>query len=197
MLAFDASLHEYRWESRRVPGVTEVISAALGNPFANIPAQVLEHKRRLGEAAHLACHLDDMGELDEDSVHPEVWPRLQAWRAFRREFRCEILLSERPLYHPTHGYAGTLDRAVLRRHEWRAVVDLKTGLPGAAAALQTAAYAELVDAELGALPSRTRRFALQALPNGRYRLTEHANPGDWRDFLACLTVYRLKERMSA
>jgi len=195
MLAFDPIEHRYAWNGARVPGVTEVLSSVLGDAFARVPEHVLEHKRRIGEATHLACHLDDLGDLDEGSVHPEVRPRLEAWRAFRYESGCEVLISERPLYHPACGYAGTPDRLV-RFNGGRAVVDLKTGLPGARACLQTAAYAELVDAEYGA-EEPLRRFALHALQDGRYRLIEHTNRGDLRDFLACLAVHRLKERIAA
>jgi hypothetical protein len=194
MLAFDPVGHEYRWKGATVPGVTSIIGAALGNPFAHIPPAVLEHKRRIGEATHLACHLDDLDDLDEGSVHPEVRPRLDAWRAFRYESGCDVLVSERRLYHPAHGFAGTPDRYVLINGA-RAVVDIKTGLPGPQAALQTAAYAQLIDAEFGAEDTPLRRFALRALPTGRYKFDEYTSLGDWRDFLACLTVYRLKERI--
>lgn len=196
MLKFDSVGHRYTWQGAPVPGVTDVIRSALGDPFANVPPLVLEFKRTLGVAAHLACHLDDAGELDDASVHPEVRPRLEAWRAFRREFPFTVFASERPLYHTLYGYAGTPDRGiVVNGGKWHAVVDLKTGFPGPAAALQLAAYERLFDAEYG--HPVMRRFALQALPSGRYRFTEYTGVSDWRDFLACLAVHRLKERIAA
>ena len=66
-----------------------------------------------------------------------------------------------------------------------------------AAALQTAAYAALIDEEYGAEDAPMRRFALHALPSGKYRLHEFTNAGDWREFLAALVVMRLKERIAA
>lgn len=194
MLVFDPIAHTYTADGARLPSVTQVIASALGNAFANVPDHVLEHKRRIGEATHLACHLDDLGDLDEASVHPEVLPRLEAWRAFRDETGFEVLLSEQPLSHPL-GYAGMPDRYGLLAGA-RANVDLKTGLPGLRAGLQTAAYAALIDHELGADDVPMRRFALHALPNGRYRMTEYTRPGDWRDFLACLAVHNLKEKLA-
>ena len=196
MLTFDPVAHRYAWKGRTVPGVTDIISSALGNPFADVPPAVLEHKRAIGVAAHLACHLDDEGKLDESTVHPEVAPRLAAWREFRRAFRFEVYASERPLYHSLHGYAGTPDRGVfVIDGAWRAVIDLKTGLPGPAAALQTAAYAHLLEATFGTPVDR--RFALQARDDGTFRLVEYESPADWRDFLSCLNVHRLKERIAA
>lgn len=195
MLELDREAHRYRWNGAAVPGVTEVIAAALGNPFADVRPAVLERKRQIGEAAHLACDMDDRGVLDDSTVARPVQPYLEAWRAFRRELRFELLISERPLYHLVHGYAGTPDR-VIQIGDERAVVDIKTGLPGPQAALQTAAYADLIASHLGR-ERPLRRFALRALPSGRYKFDEHTHPGDWRDFLACLAVYRLKERIAA
>lgn len=198
MLTFDAAEHRYFWHGKPVPGVTSIISSVLGNPFERVPTPVLEHKRALGVSTHFACHLDDAGMLDETSVHPEVRPRLDAWRAFRRELQCEVICSERQLYHASIGYAGQPDRLMrLVVAGDRAVVDLKTGLPGPYAALQTAAYGELVDSEFGAEERPLRRFSLQALPSGRYKFTEYTNPGDWRDFLSCLNVLRIRERIAA
>lgn len=196
MLAFEPDAHRYTWNGRPVPGVTEAIRSALGDPFANIAPDVLERKRRLGVAAHVAWQLDDEGTLYEGSVHSAVMPLLEAWRAFRRELRSEIVLIEKRLYHDSLGYAGTLDR-LLRINGDRAIVDGKTGLPGPLAALQTAAYAELVDSEFGSDGGEPiRRFSLQTLPSGRYKFEEHRSPADFRDFLACLAVHRLKERMA-
>lgn len=203
MLTFDPVEHRYAWNGAAVPGVTSVIRSALGDPFASVPPAVLEHKRMIGTAAHLACHLDDAGKLDEASVHPEVAPRLEAWRKFRRDVRSCVFMSEEPLYAVAHGYAGMPDRGLLveppAAAEWVAVVDLKTGLPGPAAALQTAAYEHLVAQRFPHVvgSKRIRRFALQALSSGKYRMTEYTNPADWRDFLACLAVHRLKERIAA
>lgn len=193
MLTFDEPTHAYAWQGKPVPGVTAVIRGALGDPFARIDPDVLERKRAIGKAAHRAVELDDAGKLDEATVHPAVVPYLEAWRAFRRESGFAPLLSEQKGYHETYGYAGQLD-VLGRINGDRAVVDLKTGLPGLQAAIQTAAYAMLVPYELtpGLQP---RRFALLAQINGRYKFIEYTAPGDWRDFLACLAVYRLKQRI--
>lgn len=197
MLAFDEPTHRYTWNGQPVPGVTEVIRSALGDPFANFDSETLTRKRQIGIAAHRAVELDDAGKLNQDSVHPAVLPYLEAWRAFRRESKFQPLMSETKEYSGQYGYAGTFDALGLLRDDL-AVVDFKTGLPGPMAALQTAAYAPLIPDSIAVAyppPVRIRRFALRALPTGRYKFDEYTNPADWRDFLACLAVYRLKKRI--
>jgi hypothetical protein len=196
MLTLDEA-HNYQWNGAPVPGVTRIISGALGNPFAGVPAFVLERKRQIGVAAHRAWDLDDQGMLNEATVHPEVRPYLEAWRAFRREFRpCHVLLSEVQMYEPTHGFAGTPDRIVALT-EGLGIIDGKTGLPGLMASLQTAGYEALVRSHLS-LRSETvvRRFSLQAMKNERYMFREYKSPGDWPDFLACLRCARLRQRLN-
>jgi hypothetical protein len=197
MLTFDAERHEYFWCGSRVPGVTQVIRAALGDPFQGIPSHVLERKRAIGVAAHRACELDSQGRLDDATVHPAVLPYLEAWRAFVREKDATVVANHRKAYSITYGYAGELDFIVTWWIGDRdgggpvfALVDFKTGIPGEMARIQTAGYAALN-------PEPCSRYSLQGLPNGRYKLEPYDSPGDFPDFLACLRVFRLKERLAA
>lgn len=194
MLTFDAGPHVYFWNDDIVPGVTDVIRGAIGDPFERVAPEILEHARQRGTAVHKACELDDAGNLDEDSVDFRIRPYVAAWRKFRAQFRCEVVMAESALYSRVYGYAGTPDVVIELPNFEQAVVDRKTGLPGPAAALQTAAYQVLAQ-ENGLRP--TRRFALRMLPTGQYRFDEYKNAGDVRDFLACLAVHRLRERIAA
>lgn len=195
MLEFEPVAHEYRWQSRPVPSVTTIIRGALGDPFERVAAPILERARQRGNAVHKACELDDAGTLDEATVDPQIAAYVEAWRAFRREFKFRVLFSERPLYSEQYGYAGTPDVVAELDDGSTLVIDRKTGLPGPAAALQTAAYAEFIEQELKRC-TNPARFALRMLPSGKYRFDEYSNRSDWRDFLACLAVHRLKERIA-
>lgn len=195
MLEFDPVQHVYRVAGGVVPGVTTVIRGALGDPFERVAAPILERARQRGNAVHKACELDDAGMLDESSVDPKIAAYVDAWRAFRREFAFRVLFAERPLYSALYGYAGTPDVVGVFEDSSVIVIDRKTGLPGPAAALQTAAYAALVaEATPCAVPAR---FALRMLPSGKYRMDEYSGVADWRDFLSCLNVHRLRERLAA
>jgi hypothetical protein len=197
---FEPLEHVYRVAGARKRNVTGIIRDALGNPFERVAPGVLEAARQRGTAVHRACELDDAGNLVEDSLDPRIVPYVQGWREFRRHFRFEVLFAELPLFLPLYDLAGTPDCVVQFDDERFGVIDRKTGLPGPAAALQTAAYAELARPLLVPIHEirvPIRRFALQMLPTGRPRLHEYDSPRDWPDFLACLTVLRLKERLAA
>lgn len=198
MLTFDPAEHRYTWNGGRVPSVTQIIASALGNPFAAVPPAVLERKRQIGQAAHRACELDDAGQLDEATVHPDVAPYLSAWRKFRKAWPFRVLASERVMYDDVCGYAGQTDVIAERDDGVLIVIDIKTGLPKAQAALQTAAYANLVLRERTKGEDQTlpQRYALHATKDGTYHLVPYVRPGDWRDFLACLAVHRIKERIA-
>ncbi len=196
MLAFEPASHTYTWKGARVPSVTTIIRRVLGNPFEHVAASLLAYARQRGTAVHKACELDDAGELDESTVDARIVPYLDAWRLFRQQFKFRVLFAEKPLYSEFHGFAGTPDCCIECDLGWLAVLDRKTGLPGPAAALQTAAYGHLVDRHIDSdIP--VRRFALRMLPNGKYKLHEYTAPGDWREFLACLVCVRLQERIAA
>jgi hypothetical protein len=68
-----------------------------------------EYGRQRGSFVHLARHLDDMGELDEESLDPEIAPYLEAWRRFKRESGFVVCQSETPLANLTYRYAGKPD----------------------------------------------------------------------------------------
>jgi hypothetical protein len=195
-LQFDAARHVYSRGGRTVPGVTGVIRASLGYPFEHVAARVLEYAQQRGTAVHRACELDDEGVLDDATIDPRIMPYVVAWRSFRSQYPLTVITAETRLYSTVYGFAGTPDVVAMLPDDTLAVIDRKTGLPGIAARLQTAGYAQLV-AELQSVDVRSvRRFALRMLPTGKYRFDEHTATSDWRDFIACLTVARLIERMN-
>lgn len=197
MLIFDPVNHEYTWQGKRVPGVTSIIGAALGDAFSGVPREVLEYARQRGKAVHRACELDAAGKLDEASVADEIRPYLVAWRDFRRMYPINVVRSEFPMFHGALGYAGMPDIVFETPCSW-GIIDIKTGLPGIRAKLQTAAYLELAKATLSPTSGAIKRFALQLGSNGRPTVVEHgAHAADWRDFLSCLNVYNLKLREAA
>ena len=198
MLTFDPVEHRYEWNGCVVPSITQVLRSVLGDPFLHVHPAALEYARQRGTAVHKACELDDAGQLDERSVAPEIAGYVRAWREFRRAFPFKVIASERPLYSSANGYAGTPDR-IVAAFGFRAVVEIKTGLPGIFADLQTAAQAILAQEnysgsiEFGVPP--LRRFVMHIKANGTPHLDECTSQSDWRDFLSALNVYRLKERI--
>src|SRR5215471_902905 len=85
--------HTYICEGRIVPSVTQVLNACGLVCYEGIPQAILDHKADIGRAAHAACHYLDEGELEWESLDPEVEPYVRAWQKFRGEapFRHELV----------------------------------------------------------------------------------------------------------
>lgn len=184
-LDFDPAAHEYRLDGALVPSVTQVIASLYDH--SAIPSWVLDRKAAIGTAVHLACELDDDGELDEESVDPVVAPYLGAWRLFRKESGAEILLNEHQLGDPVLRYAGTCDRVIRYRGALWAV-DLKTTVAmDPAIGVQLAGYARLVN-QSGLVGACEKRAAVQLRNDGTYRFSPFESPDDERCFLSLLNV---------
>ncbi|MEI7443295.1 MAG: hypothetical protein WCK28_00255 [Burkholderiales bacterium] len=189
-LTFDPSLHEYRVDGARVPGVTSVLRPLVD--FSRVPPAVLEAKADLGRRVHLACQYHDEHDLDESSVEAEVAPYLTAYRRFLVDTGAEVIENERQVFNRVHRYAGTLDRVLYLRGEFW-LVDLKTSITTPiTVGPQTAAYMHAIED----VPLR-HRAALRLRPDGTYRLDELHNPNDWSTFLAALTLHRYAEMHEA
>lgn len=92
--------------------VTEIIAAAgLGPTYSRISAHVMDHAKARGQAVHQAIqyHLD--GDLDEESLHPEVANGFRGWQRWAETagFRPLAGWIERELTHPTWHFYGHPD----------------------------------------------------------------------------------------
>ena len=184
----DSETHIYRAEGRIVPGVTEILkSAGLidGTWFTEASAW-------RGSVIHMACQLDDEGDLDELSVAEEAKGPLEAWRKCRQEMRWDLFdIIEQPLIaHTIYGsFAGKPDRLFSDT-----VIDLKSGTVAPATAIQTAAYAHLSPYQ-----QSCDRVAVRLQPNGKYSLKQfHVRElrADQNIFWACLGIHNWKARTS-
>lgn len=189
---FDDAVHAYYDESDvRRPSVTQVLKVFFPHTYARVPADVLERKRQIGSAVHAATHLFDRGTLDPATVADEVAPYLESWHRWCETHAVQVLATEIRLVHPTRDYAGTIDKLVWMPNaafNGLTLVDLKTGDPSDARThLQTAAYAELVRANIAGGPGLVpiRRVALQLRPDGALPMSHpYQSRHDWRKFAA-------------
>jgi hypothetical protein len=189
-LTFDEPTHVYRLDGVVVPSVTTIIEAA-GLVDLHGNAEQLDYARALGSASHLATELDDLGALDESSVAEPVWPRLKAWRKFRRETGFEPEHIEERLAHPLLRYAGTIDRiGTMRKH--RMLLDIKNFAKRRTTGLQLAAYAELAHAA-GLVRRDIKRYACHLYDDGRYELVPYTGTRDFPAFMAALTLFHWKK----
>lgn len=187
--------HVYTDETGRVwPGVTSILGAVppwLGR-FDHVPADRLEYKRQLGTAIHLAIALDADGALDEASVDPAVGPYLAAWRRFKAETGFVARWTEQVVWHPTYGFAGTLDALGAMPDGRKLLVDAKSGSEQDAdlAGPQTAAYIEAARAlGLAGADGVVSRCSVHLRDDETYRIVPHTNRRDWNVFLAALELH--------
>lgn len=192
MLIFNAERHEYRVDGVVLPSVTQVLRSCYD--FSMVAPDVLEHKRQIGTAVHVAIKLDIDNDLVEESVAPELRGYLAAWREFRADTgltAAEFGECEKPMYHPTYGYAGTPDVTAHLNGRW-SVIDAKcVDALHPAWALQLAGYQELVNANTKKGEYKIeRRYSLRLMVDGKYRLDEWQDRNDWNVFLAMLAARR-------
>ena len=191
---FDEASHTYAIDGARLPSVTQLLEP-IKPDFSMVPRDVLEAKRALGVAVHLACEIDDQGELDDDSTDAGVMGYVAGWRKFKAECRAVIMLNEQRLYHPALRYAGTIDRvAEIHADAETWLLDLKTSAdPDRSHGVQLAGYEGLLRANNGAGMGRIRRGTVHLRADGTYKLHEFKNPSDEAVFRACLALHSWKE----
>jgi len=139
-----------------------------------------EHGRDRGTAVHETIALDCRGDLDEDSVDPEVRPYLESWRRYQRESgdAFVVLESECEVTHGGFGYVGHIDLIVKCLAAPRLILDLKCGAPARWHRLQLAGYA-LADADMTRGPTAARGCLYL---DGEGKAAKFVKYGDRRDF---------------
>ena len=144
-----------------------------------------------GTYVHRATEMIDRGTLDWPALDSMLLPYCQAYQQFIEDKRPEIILSEKPMYHAQHLFAGTPDR-VVKMDYGICLLDLKSGAPTRATAIQLAAYRELVRINEDIVCAAC--FAVRLRKDGAYRLERIENIRNaYHIFLAALTVERYKE----
>ncbi len=192
-LQFDAASHTYTVDGEDKPSITKFIEACGLVDYSMLSQEDLAFYQDRGTALHNATWYSDEGDLNADTMDPEVKPRLQAWLKFRRDLPFRTLLIEKRMYDPIYGFAGTPDRVVEFPDGRRGVIELKTGAIQKAAALQTAAQVKLVREKN---ETTLRRLAVHLKADGEYSCREfHTRDymADLSVFLSALSVYKWRK----
>jgi hypothetical protein len=183
-LEFDEENHIYRFNDQRLVSVTEALTLVddrMKDPY---------YLKR-GRYIHRACELWDRGELDESTVDPQILPRLEAWKVFRKDTGFVPDLIEQFFYHPLYLYGFKPDRTGSLNGD-EALIDIKSSIHRLDA-LQGAAYWQGLKANR---ITCKKVFDLYLRDNGRYSLVKAENmKRDFQTFLAILTAYRYKEKL--
>jgi hypothetical protein len=181
MIQLNEATHVYTFNGRRVPSVTQALSIGV-NTFDFVDPDVLDRARRFGNHCHLMTELFDNGELNEDTLDPELALYLVQYKKFLRDSGFVVTETERIVHHTGAGYAGKFDKKGLwKRTTW--LLDLKSGGVPVTVGPQTAAYQR-------AHPEPPRKRAVLQLMRDRYRVRILEDTADYTIFQSALNWYR-------
>lgn len=188
-LQFDEASHTYRVSGEVWPSVTQVLDPL--QMLEGIPRDILEAAAAFGTNVHAACHLDNMGALDEARLDERLRPYVEAWRKFQADTGAVILSSEQRVVHTRLRYAGTLD-TICTIGSSRELVDIKsTAAIPRTVGPQTAAYAEALG------EPRIKRRVVQLRRDGTYRTERLTGRSDFNLFLSALNVHNFLNRSTS
>lgn len=189
-LHFDEATHTYTVKGIHVPSVTEILAGVGVIDFDAVPEWCRERGLERGSYVHLATQFFDEGDLDWNTVDPDLRGYVHAYIAFRQDTGFEPHLIEHQGYNPVLRYAGTLDRAGIMNQR-NILLDIKTGTTPKWVCWQTAGYQNMGIQTL----RYVERYALELREDGHYRLSEAMfNTQDFRDFVSFIGTYYAKLR---
>jgi hypothetical protein len=179
---FDPATHTYRAGGVKFPSVTGIISD-IG--LYGDTSYFDDYCRERGSFIHRIIQYHLAGELDEATIDPALQGYFDAWQRFEKEVDFVSDECERVMASDIHRFAGTLDH-VGHLNGHYCVIDTKTGVMTPQTALQLSGY-EILLGHPG-----VKRFGLQLMNKGKYKLTEFKDRGDRQMFMAALAVWYWK-----
>jgi hypothetical protein len=202
---FEPESHTYEVDGTEVPSVTQVLSSeglsGNGNGYWK------EEHRLRGTAVHKVALLltkrPIKGRTREEIVDGSLWdPRTTAPILVPYGLACAAYLSDSG-FRPEHielpvaslklGVAGTLDAWGKMPDGRRTIVDWKSGQPGAAADVQTAGYAVLLEESRGL--QTDQRVVVWLQSSGDYKAYP-ARPAGGQDlaiWMAAVNLYKWRQ----
>lgn len=179
MFIVDKTKHEYRFDGKRVPSVTDCIT---GLGWLNVEHYPASASIR-GSRVHRCCELLETSGLDWDSIKPieaalgePIKGYVRAYEKFLGHEHWESSEIEQPLISKAYGFAGTPDRIHKNR---RKGLDLKTGIWSDSWKYQMAGYSILSDIDFWDI--------VQLRPDGDYKITT-IDAAPLRQIFLCMMV---------
>ena len=187
-LVFKPENHTYWLNGVYVPGVSEIMRPLSDSMYRNIDQNMLDTAAKRGSAIHEA--VENYIKYGIDDCEPDFRPYFDAFLAWVKEERVEVIASEIPVYNKILRYAGTADILCnIKGATW--LVDVKTTaqINHMLTGVQLVAY----NAALASHGVKTdKRAVLQLRKDGHYCFLPEDKANDseaWTTFGALLTVY--------
>lgn len=186
---FIEATHTYLVDKVEYPSVSTVLNVMVD--LSRVPRDKLEYKRMIGRATHRCIELYEAGELDVESVDPQIVPYLEGWIRLKSAKPFRVLAAEKIVYSMKYRVAGRLDiLAELDSDIW--LLDAKCTYEMApSTALQTAGYTLCVN-EMGEYKV-TKRAGVQLKPDGSFELYPYTEKSDERIFLNAVALHSWKK----
>jgi hypothetical protein len=106
MLTFDADVHQYKWDGKVVPSVSEILrKVGLSKDYVGID----DFYKNRGAVLHKCVELYLKGVLDEETIDPVVKPYFDGFLAYWSKHKHKPVKIEEPLYSEDWKFAGTPD----------------------------------------------------------------------------------------
>ena len=189
---YDPQNHLYYIDGERVPSFSEIAKCNQLFDYSSVSEEVMEASRQFGSAAHKACQLWDMKQLDEESLSAPLLPYLNGWRRFCSEFGVVIYPQwiETPMFSSKYRFGTTPDRIVSIGNKMT-VLEIKTTTTiQKAIAVQTAAQKLAFEENYGSIK---QRLAVQLVGEGKYKIHEYKKLSDEAVFKSAVNVYYFKK----
>jgi hypothetical protein len=192
LLELFETTHTYYYDRREIINVTTILEMAGLSDYSRVPANLLDRAQTFGRALHKGTELLDLGKIDVSTIHPDLAPYLDGWKAFVKDHVVEFISIEEKIADLGKWYAGTLDRVGLMRTGKLGMIEVKSSdTLHPAAALQTAGYKKPWERIHG--QKIETRIAVQPTKTGGYIKTDYDNDReDYADFLAALRIANRK-----
>jgi hypothetical protein len=174
---FDEEHHRFLVEGQRWPSITQVLTDA---GFIDTRWFTKEGRER-GSHIHRIIHWHLIGELDEMSIDPELWPYFEAWLRFESDTGFRPTETETPRISELYHFGGIPD-SIGMLAGCEVILERKTGALPEWVALQLAAQEILHERPLS-------RLAIRLKKTGRYELKQYHDRRDREVFLSALACW--------
>lgn len=190
-LEFEKNTHTYRRpDGLVVPSVTSILKSVGAYKNANF---FTEDGQNRGTAVHTIAERVFKKEIVEYQGDEELAGYAAALLEFFQEDLFETVFVERQVYCRELGYCGTVDLIARKKSNNQVcIIDVKSGAPDGATALQLGGYAyayELAETKDIGL------YALHVKSSSKYKLIDYreSNPGLVEDWLAAVRFYQWRK----